>query len=309
MPKVSEITRPYFSHDDDARGDDKIKRLYFSFRKFAKEMTKEELESFVPIGAYGIFWSILEYMHRNNFKRHDIELLADDLRIDEKFIKVILEDFDLFELDDDCYVSQRMVDDINKVAEKAEKKSNAASKRWSLSYLKKYYEEIFGTTPVLGDSEVEIYLKFYNKIEDFKEKLPDILYTLKGLKFKDLPDFNPDINWLLKDNHLPSLLNGEHGKLKSWQAHKNKIKQEQIAAEKIRKGLEVEQDELDKTIAAEEEEINSICNKIDAIKLIAKNVRGCVSGRFILLPRHKTLMEKFDITMSEVKEYRKSINE
>jgi hypothetical protein len=303
VPKVTEITRPYFSHDDDARGDDKIKRLFFSFRKIAKELSQDELESFVSVGAYGIFWSILEYMHRNEFKSHDVELLADELRIDEKFINIILKDFEFFEFEEDCYFSKRMIDDINKVSEKVEKKSDASNKRWGLSYLKKYYEEIFGKTPILGQEDITAYLNYYNTIPEFKEQLPDILFTLKSLKFDNLPNFNPDINWLLKENHLPSLINGEFGKLKNWKEYKALKKQELKNAENLRKGLEIENNLSLEKSQKEQDMVESITNKVDAIEIISQNIKGSINGKLIILPPFSDLMKKFDITTKEIKEH------
>ena len=51
MAKTSEITKPYFSHDESASQDGKILKMFRDFRKLSKEMTQEELESFVAVGA------------------------------------------------------------------------------------------------------------------------------------------------------------------------------------------------------------------------------------------------------------------
>ena len=295
MSKVSEMTRPYFSHDEDARGDDKILKLFFSFRKRAKEMTREELEVFVPLGAYGIFWSVLEYMHRNSFKAEDIELLSDDLRIPEKFVLNVLEDFELFEKEENCYISKRLIEDIEKAAEKSKKNTEAITKRWAMSNLKKYYEEIFGATPILEDSEINKFLDYYDKIDDFKKRLPDILFTLKELKFDNNPQFNPSINWLLTENHMGKLVNGEYGKLKNWAAHKAKLK----AAEKALKEQQAQQEKEEREYVDPE----TITTKVGAIEYICKHSPNL---EFMSLPC-KQLMKKFDITKEELRKEKENM--
>ena len=287
MPRVSEVTRPYFSHDEDARSDQKILKLFFSFRKLAQEMTKEELISFVSLGAYGIFWSILEYMNKNEFKTTDIEILADNLRISEKFVLKVLEDYELFFKIDDCYYSTRLLKNIDMVTEKANARSQAASKRWALSDLKKVYTEIFGNAPILQDDEIDKFIDYYTGIEDFKEKLADILYTTKCLKFDNLPNFDPSINWLLTENHMGKLLNGEYGQLKSWQKHKEYLKQKEKEEQERRKGLSFD------------EELPVFDTKTAAMEYIADSVKDLKSLNF-LPPYSKQLMQQFDITKPEL---------
>ena len=90
--KEDKIIKPFFSHDESASQDGKILKLYRDFRKLSKDMTQEELESFVANGAYGIFWRIVEFMHGNNLPVDDIDILADDFRVNVKFIEKILND-------------------------------------------------------------------------------------------------------------------------------------------------------------------------------------------------------------------------
>ena len=135
MVKVSEITEPYFSHDISTRCDEKILKMFFGFRRAAKEMSREELESFVPMAAYGVFWSIVEYMHRNILETKDTDVLADDLRISEKFIKMILDEYGLFRQEDDKYISDRILRNINKQEEKDKlEQENAANSIEEIEY-------------------------------------------------------------------------------------------------------------------------------------------------------------------------------
>lgn len=282
MPQVSEMTRPYLAHDEDARGDDKIKYLFYQFRKQAKTMSQEELESFVPMGAYGIFWIILEYMHRNGFSENDICLLSDELRIDEKFIKTIIVDFNLFTVQDGKYISERLIKDLNNAAEKSKKKTEAVNRRWILSRLKKSYVEIFETEPVLNSDEIEKYIDYVNTIQDFEKRLPDILYTTKLLKFKNNPDFHGSINWLLKENHLTTLLNGGYGEIKSWSKHLEYLKNKNTPPEE-------KEPEFD---------INTISSKAEAIDYIKREYS--TPAEKLTIPPIKYLMKKFDITKQEL---------
>lgn len=287
MPKVTEITDPYFSHDMNARSDEKILKMFFDFRKYAISETTETIKHLVPLAAYGIFWSIVEYMHRNTLRVEDVEILADDLRIDVATIKKVLNEYDLFKVVDGYYVSERINKNLNKVEEKSSKSSEAASRRWTLSNLKKVYNNVFETDPILSNKEANIFYDYSQSIPDFKDKLPDILYTLKYLKFENNPKFTPSINWLLKDNHLTTLLNGGWGKLKSWETHLEYIN---------KKGL----------IKDEVEPIEKIfTSKVDALEYLAEQIPD-PNSRFII-PNLKNIMNQFDITPKEIEDAKERV--
>lgn len=290
MVKVSEITRPYFSHDEDARGDDKILKMFFTFRKLANEMTEEELRSFVPIGAYGIFWSVIEYMHRNGMKFEDVELLADDLRINERFIKIIMNEFDLFEKEEGYYVSGRVNRNLNKQKEKQKQNSNAAKMKWLLSAYDKAYKNEFGITPVLDDDERKNLYSYADKVENLKELLPDIFYTLKSIKFYDNTRYNPRTNWLLKGNNLARVIHGEFGKLKHKKTEKEIEAEKQAEQQKI---PEIDEIQL---------EIESISSRAVALDYLC-NHSTYASGlnKVLINPQVTSLLAKFDITEKEVK--------
>lgn len=292
MAKVSEITEPYFSHDIAARQDEKILKMLFSFRKRAKEMTREELESFVALGSYGLFWAIVEYMHRNQFAVSDVDVIADDLRISEKFVKMVLNDFELFRIENEQYISDRILKNINKQEEKSSANSKAAKARWALSRLKSDYMDIYGVAPVLSEKEVAIFLKYSEQIENFKDNLADYLYTTKLLKFENNPKFNPSINWLLTDNHLPKLVNGEYGKIASW------------AKEVSRRKAQEKQEQIEK---AEQEKtsfnVETVSTRVEAVEILLRNsqwIRGC--NKLQIYPNAAPLLEKFDIDRAEIKE-------
>jgi len=292
MAKVSEITEPYFSHDIAARQDEKILKMLFSFRKRAKEMSREELESFVALGSYGLFWAIVEYMNRNQLAVTDSDVIADDLRIPEIFVKMVLNDFELFRIENEQYISDRILKNINKQEEKSSANSKAAKARWVLSKLKSDYMEIYGVAPVLNDKEVAIFLKYSEQIENFKDNLADYLYTTKLLKFENNPKFNPSINWLLTDNHLPKLVNGEYGKIASWAkavaARKAQEKQEQMEqAEQEKNSFNVE----------------TVSTRVEAVDILLRNCQWLKGlNRLQIYANAEPLLKKFDIDRNEIKE-------
>lgn len=278
MPKVSEITKPYFSHD------------------YSPLEDKNMLKLFITMGAegYGIYWLIVEFMHQNTFVVGEEELLAFKFRVETEKIKRVMNDFQLFRIEKQgeqlIYISDRILRNLNYIEQKNEDKKQAANVRWLLSAFNKSYVEFFGEEPILQASEIESLKKYSEKIPDLKSKLRDIIYTLKNLKFDADVNFKPCANWLLKDNNLARLVNGEFGPLK----HKKTAKELKADEEQRQQ----EQAEKQQQAAQQETIINSISGKADALAYIMKN---SVSAEF-LSPEIKELMKKFDITQQELKE-------
>ena len=105
----------YFSHDYNARNDIKIKRL----------ILRHGYE------GYGLYWAMIEDLYQNaNAMPLDYECIAFDLRTSSDMIESIINDFDLFEVDEDIFGSlsvQRRLDTRN---EKSQKARESAMKRW-----------------------------------------------------------------------------------------------------------------------------------------------------------------------------------
>lgn len=294
----SKIIETFFSHDKSARTDKKIVRMFFEFRKNKNKFSEPVVRDLLPFAAYGVYWSVVEYMHRNHLKISDIEMLADEFRIDFEFLKSIMNNFELFRQEDELYVSDRINRNLEFQETQSEKKSKAANARWTLAALKNSYMEIFNKeAPTLTSQEVKTFLDYAEQIDNFKKKLPDILYTTKNLKFANNPDFDPGINWLLKDNHLGKLLNEEYGKLLSWSADKEKTRRikEAEAAARAKKEAEDKAANVD---------IDSITSKAEAIEII---VERSVNLNFIR-PDLKELLKKFDITQKELEMYKEKHN-
>ena len=105
----------YFSHDYNARNDEKIKRL---IRKHGME-------------GYGIFWSIVEDLYNNaNALRTDYDGIAYDLRSDSDIVASVINDFDLFIFNDGFFGSKSVQERLDQRNFKSESARKSASYRW-----------------------------------------------------------------------------------------------------------------------------------------------------------------------------------
>jgi hypothetical protein len=106
----------YFSHDYNARNDEKIKRM---------------LSKFGMIG-YGIYWALIEDLYNNtNVLRLDYECITFDLRCGENIVKSIINDFDLFVIHGQNFGSLSVERRLNERNEKSKKARESILSRWS----------------------------------------------------------------------------------------------------------------------------------------------------------------------------------
>lgn len=261
MSKVSsEIVQPYFSHDFSALQDKKI-------RKLVQTMGFE---------GYGIYWAIVEFMHRDTLEVGEENLVISENEATK--VKKVLTDFDLFFVEDGVYFSHRILKNLNKQEEILTKKKEAATVKWLLSSYVRKYEKEFGIELSLSKDEVSKIKELAKEIPDFKNKLEDVFYTAHKI-----PPFDngvrADSSWLLKKNNFREVLQGHYGPLKI----KNKKKETTNEL--------VESNEI-------QEEINLITTREGAIEFIAQRL---ISTSFIP-PFCKHLMQKFNITISDIKQ-------
>lgn len=105
----------YFSHDYNARLDIKIQKL----------IQKN------GIIAYGIYWAIIEDLYINqNILPLDYETFAYHLRVDENIVKSIINDFDLFVIEEDFFYSNSVKNRIEIRENISKKNKENAEKRW-----------------------------------------------------------------------------------------------------------------------------------------------------------------------------------
>ena len=105
----------YFSHDYNARYDIKIKRL----------IVKHSFE------GYGLYWALIEDLYQNaNALPLDYDCIAYAFRTNSDLIRSIVNDFNLFEVDDDTFGSLSVQRRLDKRNEKSRKARQSAMKRW-----------------------------------------------------------------------------------------------------------------------------------------------------------------------------------
>lgn len=108
----------YFSHDYNARADDKIVALRM----------KHGWE------GYGLFWAIVEKLREqsNYMSVCDYNLIAYDLRSDAAKIKSIINDFGLFAFAENgkCFYSERLKRSMDEKESKSEKARDSINQRW-----------------------------------------------------------------------------------------------------------------------------------------------------------------------------------
>ena len=111
------MKKTYFNHDSNARNDYRIIKLR---AKLGYE-------------GYGIFWSLLEmlFIEENKICIEDYDALAFGLQCDANKLKKVIEYFDLFVIEDDCFYSKRLNNHIEEINNKSIKAKENANKRWN----------------------------------------------------------------------------------------------------------------------------------------------------------------------------------
>lgn len=105
----------YFSHDYNARNDIKIKKL----------ISKHGLL------GYGIFWALIEELYNNsNLLPTDYETIAFDLRTEQKTVKSVVTEFELFVFKDSFFGSLSVQKRLDERNSKSIKARESANRRW-----------------------------------------------------------------------------------------------------------------------------------------------------------------------------------
>lgn len=109
----------YFSHDSNAKDDPKILQLRM-------EMGWE---------GYGLFWALVEMLRNesDHRMRTHYKSIAYALHTQEDSIQRIINDFDLFGIDDQFFWSESLLKRMEMKEERSEKARESAKKRWNQS--------------------------------------------------------------------------------------------------------------------------------------------------------------------------------
>lgn len=254
MPKICDFEKPYFQHDFFAMSDKKIRKLIF-------ELGYE---------GYGIFWAVVEFMHREELKVGEEYLVG--CPDTDKVVK-ILNDFDLFKVENGYYVSDRIIRNLEKIEIKKNEKQKAAQSRWAISAYCKAYKDVFGVELTLSAREKKKVIELSSTVSDFNDRLSDVFYTAKKI-----PPFDSGViansSWLLNKDNFFDVLNGKYGAVK----HKPTEEEQKAKQEK-----EMYVSDTD-----------AIRTKDEAVEFIhAQNLS-------VRNPAVKNLMSKFGITKDEV---------
>ena len=111
------MKKTYFNHDSNARNDIRIIKL----------------RAKLGYTGYGLFWAVLEilFTEENKLCMKDYNSLAFGLQCDVTILKQVIEDFDLFVIEDDCFYSKRLYKHIEEINTKSKQAKENVLKRWN----------------------------------------------------------------------------------------------------------------------------------------------------------------------------------
>jgi hypothetical protein len=111
---MSEIKKHWFKHDFYTCNDTRIQQLDFKY----------------PIVGYGIFFKVVEILYQNNGKMdYNLEFISYNLKYDKEIIRAVLNDFDLFQIEEGVLLNKRVLTSIKEITEKSEKARESANRR------------------------------------------------------------------------------------------------------------------------------------------------------------------------------------
>lgn len=125
----------YFSHDSNARNSDKLIKVR------------------MDLGAegYGIYFMILERLREeDNYKsKKDYKMIAFDLRVEVEKVEQVINNYDLFVIEDDVFYSNSFLERMTIKDSKRLKAQKAVNERWEKEKEKKEQDKYERNTDVL----------------------------------------------------------------------------------------------------------------------------------------------------------------
>lgn len=169
------MKKTYFIHESSSFNDYKIIKL----------------RSKLGIEAYGIFWAVLELLfnEENKLCIDDYDALAFSLQCDPAKLKQVIEDFDLFVVEDGCFYSKRLNNHLEDINTKSNKAKENANKRWKNATAMQ--TQCNGNASISNSisSSKSISKSKLNKIEDRIHDFKKSVLTHKDFSDKDKNDF------------------------------------------------------------------------------------------------------------------------
>ena len=164
------MKKTFFNHDSNARNDIRVIKLR---AKLGYE-------------GYGIFWAVLEllFSEENKLCIEDYETLAYGLQCDASKLKQVIEDFDLFVVEDNCFYSRRLYEHIEEINSKSNKAKENANKRWNNANAMQPHSDSNASISI-SKAKVKKSKSIENRIEDFKKSI----HSIKDISDEDKNDF------------------------------------------------------------------------------------------------------------------------
>ena len=148
-----------------------MKKTYFNHDSVARlDIRVIKLRSKLGYEGYGVFWAVLEllFTEENKLCIDDYDSLAFGLQCNSDVLKQVIEDFDLFVLEDGCFYSRRLNNHIEEINNKSNKAKENASKRWNNANAKQSHNE--RNASKVNKSIVNKSKSIENRIVDFKNQ-------------------------------------------------------------------------------------------------------------------------------------------
>jgi len=163
------MKKTYFNHDSSARNDIRIIKLRAS----------------LGYEGYGIFWSVLEllFSEENKICTNQYDILAYGLQCDAEKLKAVIEDFDLFVIEDNCFYSRRLNNHIEEINLKSKKAKESASKRWINTNDMRTHSE--RNASKVNESISKANKSIEKRIMEFKNSI----HAIEGISDSDKKDF------------------------------------------------------------------------------------------------------------------------
>ena len=177
------MKKTYFLHQSDSFTDYKIIRM----------------RSKLGIESYGIFWAVLELLFKeeNKLCLDDYEPLAYSLQCDADKLKSVIEDFDLFVIEDGCFYSKRLNEHIEEINNKSIKAKENAAKRWNNANAMQPHSKRNASISISNSKSINI----NKRIEDFKKSI----HALEDISDEDKNDFFLYWSELNKSTNKPKM--------------------------------------------------------------------------------------------------------
>jgi len=162
------MRKTYFNHDNNARNDIKLIRL----------------RSKIGYEGYGIYFAVLEllFSEENKLCIDDYDTLAYGLQCETEKLRAVIEDFDLFVIEGDCFYSKRLNNQIEQINNKSIKAKESINKRWNKEKNIRTYNDS-NTSKV--NKSISKSKSIEKRIEDFKKSI----HALEDISDEDKNDF------------------------------------------------------------------------------------------------------------------------